>query len=71
MKGIQIKLTKLAEDVKQMMSSSFTMLVKTINQSSTVAHSDSIGSCMDPQTVQGVANSQRVNELEASQRGDK
>ena len=63
--GVQTKLTKLAEGMKQM-TSSITMLVKAINPTSAVAQSDLIDSGADPQTVQGVVDPQKVIELEAS-----
>ena len=61
--------TELAEGMK-LMTSSITMLVKAINPTSAVTQSNLIGSGVDPQTVQGVVDPQRVNELETSQKGD-
>jgi len=66
---LQSQLSELAGDVKQM-SSSIAMLVKAITPSSAVAQSNSVDSGADPQTVLGMVDPQRVNELEVSQKGD-
>ena len=52
------------------MTSSIVILVKAINPTSAVAQSDLSHNGADPQTVQGVADPQRVKEIETSQKGD-